>query len=231
MGRVGPSAYRGQKDRKSLFQRLVSALTPPSASYYDRTRLQVLLARLPASAKVLNVGSGSEDFGRRVINLDIEPFATATVVGDACQMPFMRGAFDMVILKAVLEHIADHESALAEVKRVTKASGVVYVEMPFLQSYHPSPGDYRRYTLSGLELVFKDYQKIECGVCVGPSASLAGLLCEYAALIMDVRYLRGMAYFTVGWLVVPFRLVDRFLIKKPRAAATASSLYFIGRNP
>ena len=50
-------------------------------------------------------------------------------VGDACRLPFADGAFDSLYCVAVLQHIGDVESAVAEFARVTARNGrVVAVE-------------------------------------------------------------------------------------------------------
>ena len=44
-------------------------------------------------------------------------------VGDACDLPFRNGAFDSTFCVAVLQHVADVNSAIAECARVTAAGG------------------------------------------------------------------------------------------------------------
>ncbi len=52
------------------------------------------------------------------------------VRGDAHRLPFPDGAFDVVILSEVLEHIPDDRSAIAEAVRVLRPGGTIAVTVP-----------------------------------------------------------------------------------------------------
>ena len=99
--------------------------------------------------------------------------AGAGVRGDALRLPFPDGAFDTVICAAVLEHIPDDSSAMAELSRVLRPGGLLAISVPrygpelvnwsLSEQYHSVPGGhlriYRRRQLlgrledAGLELV------------------------------------------------------------------------------
>jgi SAM-dependent methyltransferase len=96
-------------------------------------------ARLPVKATdlVLDVGSGSNphpaadvllekyvDDTHRVDSLVAD---RATVLADACKMPFADKTFDFVIAFHVLEHMREPERFLGELQRVGKAG---YIETP-----------------------------------------------------------------------------------------------------
>jgi ubiquinone/menaquinone biosynthesis C-methylase UbiE len=51
-------------------------------------------------------------------------------VADALRLPFADKTFDKVVCSEVLEHIADYESALAEIARVMKPDGVFAASVP-----------------------------------------------------------------------------------------------------
>jgi SAM-dependent methyltransferase len=84
-----------------------------------------------------------------------------TLVADARQLPFADGAFDVVIAAEVLEHIADDDTAIAELGRVLRPGGVLAVTVPrwwpervcwaLSREYHEVPGGhvriYRRHGL------------------------------------------------------------------------------------
>ena len=42
-----------------------------------------------------------------------------------------------------------------ELFRTIKPDGLVYAEIPFIGAYHMAPHDYQRYTISGIESLFK----------------------------------------------------------------------------
>ena len=74
-------------------------------------------------------------------------------VGEA--LPFSDDAFDGVVLEAVLEHVRDAEATLREMRRVMAPGAVAIVDVPFIQAYHGSPHDYRRYTQLGLRTAMR----------------------------------------------------------------------------
>ena len=52
------------------------------------------------------------------------------VNGNALGLPFADGAFDRVIAAEVLEHVPDHETAVAELARVLRPGGTLAVTVP-----------------------------------------------------------------------------------------------------
>jgi ubiquinone/menaquinone biosynthesis C-methylase UbiE len=54
----------------------------------------------------------------------------AFACADALRIPFRAGTFDAVICSEVLEHIHDHEDALAEALRVLRPGGTLVVSVP-----------------------------------------------------------------------------------------------------
>ena len=57
--------------------------------------------------------------------------ATATTIeGDALDLPFADGSFDIVIAAEILEHIPDDTVAMAELTRVVRPGGTVAVSVP-----------------------------------------------------------------------------------------------------
>lgn len=79
---------------------------------------------------------------------------TRVVTGLGSELPFPDESFDLVALFDVIEHIPDDRQVLAEVKRVLKPDGVVFISVPayqFLYSQNDRVVHHlRRYTASGL---------------------------------------------------------------------------------
>ena len=99
---------------------------------------------VPLGARVLDVGSGlgllardvAASAGRCVVGLEhaaeqlasaLRTPSVAEVRGDAHDLPFQDGSFDVVYARYVLEHLADPVAALTEMRRVTCAGGRVAV--------------------------------------------------------------------------------------------------------
>lgn len=102
---------------------------------------------VPASALVLEVGSGGSPYFRANVLIDAyadtrerhwAPFITdrPSVLGMGEALPFRDKSFDFVIASHVLEHSADPESFLRELQRVAKAG---YIETPdsFMERINP----------------------------------------------------------------------------------------------
>jgi dolichol-phosphate mannosyltransferase len=72
--------------------------------------------------------------GARVVGTDLDPAVLdAThdaVAADAEGLPFARGAFDLVLLSAVLEHVPEPTRAVAETLRVLKPGGRAVISVP-----------------------------------------------------------------------------------------------------
>ena len=71
------------------------------------------------------------------------------VFGDAAYLPFADGVVDAVACYEVLEHVADPDRVLAEIRRVLSPGGVAELSMPFLYPVHDAPYDYQRWTRHG----------------------------------------------------------------------------------
>jgi ubiquinone/menaquinone biosynthesis C-methylase UbiE len=107
---------------------------------------------------LLDAGSGTRDIATflhghgvaRITRYDMAARDPGSVAGALESMPFPDATFDAVLCNAVIEHVADAERATAELARVVAPAGHVVVAVPFLQPYHPCPGDYQRYTADGL---------------------------------------------------------------------------------
>jgi SAM-dependent methyltransferase len=122
--------------------------------------LDAALARLDGN--VLDVGCSGRRLASRLpsgctyTGLDYPDTATAMyrtrpdVFADACRLPFADGIFDAVVLKDVLEHIADPDAALAEIARALRPGGQLILWIPFIYPIHDAPYDFQRLTEHGL---------------------------------------------------------------------------------
>lgn len=180
---------------------------------------------------MLNVGAQREVLGERVINLDIAALAGVGVVGDAHRLPIAEGSLAGVVSTGVLEHVADERRVVAEFRRCLKPGGGLYVEAPFLQGYHPDPGDYRRFTLEGLRALLSGFEEVEVGVTHGPASAWVWVTSELAASPFGWYPLQVAVRSAVGWLLSPLRFLDALLVSRPHAHRAASGFYFIGRKP
>lgn len=218
------------------FQRLLAATTPPGFAYKTERssqRIPHFVEHLGPDALILNLGSGRTAFGRRVLNLDIRPFSHVDVVGVGERLPVQDASLDAVITQGVLEHVPDLPATLAEIDRVLRPGGLVYHEAPFIQGFHASPNDFRRFTAVGMAELTPGYQVLERGIAVGPSSAMMWVASEYLALCCSLgnRTLLKVGRRAFPWLLSPLKLADAWLEGHPQADLIASAFYITARKP
>ncbi len=120
--------------------------------YWWSNRFYAILARRfgPSRGRLLEIGSGLGHLVQRLekqfdtfacdVNLWALQQSTALAkctLHSACgaqNLPYAKAAFDVVILKHVVEHLPDPERALLEVGRITRPGGVLILATPNLAS-------------------------------------------------------------------------------------------------
>lgn len=210
-------------------------IVPPNPFRMDR-QLDRLVERLceeaPPGSRVLNLGAGATSYLGPVVNLDVAAFSGVHVCGDGARLPFRNGAFVVVLLRGVLEHVRSAEAVMGEVERVLEARGQVYVEVPFLQPFHASPEDYRRFTLPGLRAFLSNFEEERSGVQIGPLSTLAWTLQESLAALLAFGSLRAYRFARAGiaWSTFWLKYLDRLVVAAPFVSNSASALYFLGRK-
>ncbi|HWH44540.1 MAG TPA: methyltransferase domain-containing protein [Thermoleophilaceae bacterium] len=119
---------------------------------------------LPANAKVADVGAGDSPY--RELFDHTEYLATdwsesvheaedVRVVAPADDLPFGEASFDAVLFTQVLEHVQDPPGVLAELLRVLRPGGRLYLSAPLVWELHELPHDYWRFTEGGLRLLIE----------------------------------------------------------------------------
>lgn len=201
-----------------------------------------LVAAQGQAARILLIGGSRQHYPLNVVNIDIAPGSGITAAADAHRLPFASGSFDCVIAAAVFEHLAQPWVATAEVERVLKSDGLLYIEVPFLQPYHADPDDYFRYTIPGLRSLFRNFEEQDSGVFNGPGSMLTWILTETAGVAADVdgnfettrQHLAPAQYMRAkeaGRLLFgPLKYLDRWLLRKEHSFVVASGVYYLGRK-
>ena len=228
--------------------RVIDAIRPPHPFTFMRWRTSTAQRRAFSAAAAasasdavfLDIGSGIlggsnasglSDFVRqRIVPMEIESISGVGVVGDAHRLPWRDGSIDGVLIQGVLEHVRSPERIVAEIHRVLKPGGPVYVEIPFMQHYHLDPYDFRRWTIDGLQALFTGFDVLDKGVCAGPAATLTDMLTEFPSVLWRGSAMYWGAKFLFGWLFAPIQLLDVLWARSPRAHVMAAALYYLGRR-
>jgi len=142
-----------------------TGLTPCLGNYETYlTRAWILAAVEKAHphfhGKLLDIGAGSSPYEKLILsNGRVEKyikldFADSVyhrghqldLTWDGTKIPMEDGSVDTIIMTEVLEHIEHPSALLAEVRRVLKTGGCLFVTVPFTWPMHELPYDYHRFT-------------------------------------------------------------------------------------
>lgn len=163
--------YKAGKSEDSFWYRarrkLIQNLLRKTLSFPKRKKLKILS---------IGVGTGDElkilnkfgniyvlDINKKALDLVPNEFCYKKKLGDACELPFKKDFFDVVVAFDVLEHISNHKSAIKEIYRVLKKNGFFVFSVPafqFLFSSHDKALDHkRRYSEKRLRLLLNSFKE------------------------------------------------------------------------
>lgn len=188
--------------------------------------------RFGPGLRLLNVGSGPTRLHPDVINVDLFPFRHVDVLADATHLPFRDGTFDAVCSDQLLEHVPRPSDVVAEILRVTKPGGMIYLGVPFIYPYHPSPKDYGRWSIEGARSLLPDCEVLETGMAMGPTSGMLVVLSMWLSIAFSfgIRPLRTALKYFFMLLLFPFKFLDYLLVHVPGAEDVAASVYVVARK-
>ena len=231
---------------KSLKERIKSAIPIPDERLWSRQSKKVLTRILkekePDGEKsfVVNMGSGVESFYKKIfkpfqglIRIGIPHDGEVNAYGDAMALPLKNDSVDLFISSSVIEHLPDPEQAVSELFRTIKPDGLVYAEIPFIGAYHMAPHDYQRYTISGIESLFKRHGFIleEKGICSGPITALILLLQHAIVEAIPGGPLQYIVRILLTWILHPLKYLDFVFGQSKWGEYLACNFFYLGRKP
>ena len=120
-----------------------------------------------AGARLLDIAPQDHEgarphFGASVIveTLDIDPAAGATYTADLCRRndAIPPASFDLIVCTEVLEHTLQPFHAVAELHRLLRPGGRVFVSVPLNFRIHGPLPDCWRFTEHGLRALFQNWE-------------------------------------------------------------------------
>lgn len=227
-----PEKKTGLKNRlKSFLERLREPI-----HQYPTAEIDAMYHWAGDATRILSIGGGPTRNNEREINLNLGLFPNVDIVGDAHHLPFLDGRVDGIWCNAVLEHVENLDQVVAEMQRVLRPGGYVFIFNPFLFGYHGYPGDYRRLTKTGLTKLFPDFDIVASGTGVGPTYGLLLLgdlyIQHFAPILLRTRRPKIIkaiqALYTL--LFYPLKHLDRILNRHEESHLLACMLYYMGRK-
>jgi|688.fasta_scaffold00580_42 SAM-dependent methyltransferase len=106
---------------------------------------------------------GTKEFFKHstIKTLDIDPNSGADYILDLCENnkdTIKDETFDLIVCTEVLEHVNDPFFVVSELRRMLKIGGVVAISTPFNFRIHGPLPDNWRFTIYGLNVLFKDFE-------------------------------------------------------------------------
>jgi len=193
------------------------------------------IRRISPNPIVLNIGGTSIGQGARAVYDDVEnvrvlcfdiyALPETDFIADAHDIPLADASVDGVWIQAVLEHVLQPDRVVAEIHRVLKPGGVVYAEIPFMQTVHEGAYDFTRFTDSGMRWLFRWFDRTESGTIQGPGRALLWSI----SVVLGGLFRNRIAGSLVGTLFFWVRFFDK-AIPDSFAIDAACGLYFLGRK-
>lgn len=186
--------------KKRLGRALSSKLT--------RITLDTFIVSHASRGRTLDLGAQNGPYAAhfpRRIAVDLQPARGLHARADAHALPFVDGAFDVVLCTEVLEHLPEPQRAIDEMYRVLRAGGTLLLTTRFLFPIHDAPHDYFRYTKYGLRHLLRRFQDLHIEEETDAVGALAVLV---QRLGMQAETLRTTTL-RAAWLVLA-RIVRRF---------------------
>ncbi len=214
---------------------LLPLVNPPNrVAERNAARLGELLSGRPGRPLVLVVGGGSIGNGLGgfcgderfdFIAFDIYASANIQFIADAHAIPLRDRCVDAVIVQAVLEHVLEPWTVVAEIHRVLRDDGLVYAETPFLQQVHEGPYDFTRFTASGHRWLFRRFTAIDCGLAGGLGSAAWWTMTYLASGLLRSQRLGNIVGLLCCWL----RLLDAVIPERYGIDGACGS-FFLGRK-
>ena len=222
------------KHHRKLYTIIRNIVKPGLANPKCVKRCKGILSSFDNNSVILNIGSGPNLFMGRsdIINIDIFAFDEVDLIADAGRLPLYSQSADLVINRAMLEHVTAPEIIIDEMYRLIKTDGWIICYLPFMVPYHAAPDDYHRWTISGIKTLFKDFDDVEILIGCGPTSAFLWIFQEWLSLLFSFgsKTLHDVFLLSLMVCTFPLKFLDLFMVHIPYAENISSIFCVIGKK-
>lgn len=198
-----------------------------------RAALARCLGELRPGEFGLDLGGGGRRLDPRLVNLDLADLPQVDILAPAAPLPFRDATLGLVVAQEVLEHLADPHAALAEIFRVLRPGGLLYLQTPWMLGWHSGPQDFWRFSREGMaQLLEERFAVAQVAPSLGHGSGFYRVAVEYLAItagsIARPLYLPAKA--AAALLLIPFRWADWLSARSPEAHRIAGGFFAIARK-
>ncbi len=213
---------------KSIIQKILY----PSPVYQSNSQISKVLSMIPNEATIADFGAGGRKITDDTITIDFVKIGSTDIIADIHEIPLKNDSFDCIFCTGTLEHVECPEKVIEEIRRVTKNNGIIYIDVPFIQCYHPDPVDYWRFSIKGLELLCQrnGFEKIDSGTNIGSASAFSWVSISFVDSLLPAGILSKIVSKIVGYLLLPIKFLDRFTVNGPNQYLAPSAVYFVGKK-
>lgn len=168
---------------------------PPSTNYIYREIKPNPYDFLPPEPIIYDIGSKKARVGyafgkppkdAKIVCVDIEAGPGVDLVADAHDLHMVEDdSVDFVASVSVLEHVKYPNKVIAEMHRILKPGGIIYINVPFIFPFHADPNDYYRFTFKGIDILCEDFNKLDSGFNRGPASTMHHMLVHFFAILFS----------------------------------------------
>jgi SAM-dependent methyltransferase len=163
----------------------------------------------------LDVGAGSAPY-RPLLAPHVESYTTVDIPGTGAEVevtsegkiPLGDGSADVLLSNQVLEHVEDPQAHVLELARLLAPRGVLLLSTHGHWMYHPTPGDYWRWTGPGLRRLLEGagFEIVETVGVLGRAAAGLQLFHDGVAGAIPARLHPLLAFCLAGMMCLAERL-------------------------
>ena len=224
---------------KSIYHALPE---PPSTNFLYRNFDINPYSLLPPNPTIFDIGSkearGSYAFGdpppgSKIVCVDMFDGPGVDLVADAHDMHMVDdNSADCVVTVGTLHLVRYPQRVVAEIYRILKPTGIVYINVPFVFPFDPDPDDYYRFSCNGINILCEQFERLDSGFNRGPASTMHHMLVHFLAILFcfNNRTLYGLNVDLFKWLLFWIKYLDTFLAGYSMAQVIHTGSYFIGRK-